>query len=59
MTAAQPSARGIVQDMGESYDKDRLEEMAREVLQNAKVVQWFVRNGNIKILPYQTERTQT
>jgi len=41
------------QEMGEEYSKDRLQEIARDILQNNKVVEWFVKNGNVEILPYE------
>lgn len=45
--------------MGEEFDRYRLREMAFEVLQNSKVVEWFVANGNVKVIPYNSKTEQT
>lgn len=40
-------------EMGEQYDLDRLQELAKDVLSQLKVVEWFVKNGKVNIIPYQ------
>eukprot|EP00210_Caulerpa_lentillifera_P004392 g4190.t1 len=39
-------------EMGEQYDLERLQELAKDVLSQLKVVEWFIKNEKVNIIPY-------
>eukprot|EP00210_Caulerpa_lentillifera_P008355 g7968.t1 len=43
------------EEMGEQYSLERLPELAKDVLSQLKVVEWFIKNGKVNIIPYSAQ----